>query len=198
MGKLKFYQIDLLKEKDTYLKLDKEDIEKFLSYSFFIGNLMDKRKPIPKRVFNKMMNCFKPAEIEIEKIYKSNYDKIKDNIIKEFLNNEVYDFNYTIDNITYSLEQMVCQMLDDVLPKELTGYFKEKEDVIRTSFQEMKTYIEILKEKTNIEYLDSRLKTIAGYTTICLGYKLSNKKTLTKEMIFQATRNSFKQTKPKK
>lgn len=201
MAKLKINQIDIFDGKAIYFKVGNEDNGKVLACALLISKLIRNRKPLPQRLFDKYMSYFIPIETEVNKKYEIEYESIKNKITIYFLNYaKKYHFKYsnTKTGIHYSFDDMVNKLLDAMVGKHLLGELKEKESVIRACVQILNEYKENLNVEKRKFVKQYKIQVVAGYTTMCFGYALTDSKFPDEEKIFQATRNALKQMNPKK
>ena len=191
------FHINLLEENDFIFKVKNEKFKDFLSYSCFIGGLIDKRSRIPQRVFDKYMSFFVPVKEEIDKLFYEKHTPIIDEHIQKvfdyFSKNKGYKFEYinTEEFQQYSLRHMIEKIVPNLYLKQIL-YKIEKEEFIRMAFQETENYLAGFSEENGNNITKYKMQVISGYIAIIVGYGITNASPLTNDAIFQATRNAFK------
>ncbi len=164
-------KLDLFDDKNPdyyYFRVKKEDVYKMLKYQDFISTHLAKGNKIPYRVFKKYFSFFSITDDEKNKFYSSQFEHYKHEILTHFKDDKTYYFD--------SFEEMIDEVIGGVIHQmlEKPEIRTDKVAFLHLVYGTMKTYLdENMKSKERKKYLDSRIKTIAGYIAYVFGYQIS-------------------------
>lgn len=198
MAKLKINLVDITESNSIYFKLSQDDIEKYFAWSELIKKCIKEKRPVPSKAFDKLMELFVPVISIKEKEFNDTLSNIKNEVLERFKNDKNYQFNHLDTNtkIQYSLENMIEQILTDMLEVQLLNGL-EKDTCIGMSYDLIEKYKSKLSIKLKKFLPPYKLRAITGQITICMGYLITNRSSLTNEVIADSCRNAIKKYKQK-
>ncbi len=177
-----------------YMKIRKEDICEFLSYSDRIKKRLAANKAVPVKFYDKMMDFIVPKDIDKQEYYTGIIEVITKDIIRYFENHKehkLYMFSIyekvidedipnrnsdknnqaTTRKITQSFEEMIKYTVMVCIDVVIQGN-SNKKNILKASYLSIKDYV-IRNKKIYGKDYHYKATVISGYITLKFGHDLS-------------------------